>query len=165
MDTDVGTWTVYETPGHAPSHVVLHQPERRLLHLGRPRARAASRSTSTTAGRPTRSASSWPPSTGSTASTSASRCRATDARSPTSRATSAATASWSRGGWPRVLAALREQPEATAFALLPDVYGEDFAPEMSAWLLTKVLCYLDHLERRGEVRRLAGEPERWAPAA
>ena len=25
---------VHETPGHAPSHVVLHQPERRLLISG-----------------------------------------------------------------------------------------------------------------------------------
>ena len=25
---------MYETPGHAPSHVVLHQPERRLLLSG-----------------------------------------------------------------------------------------------------------------------------------
>ena len=29
--TDLGTWTVYETPGHAPSHVCLYQPERRIL--------------------------------------------------------------------------------------------------------------------------------------
>jgi glyoxylase-like metal-dependent hydrolase (beta-lactamase superfamily II) len=34
VDTDLGPWTVYETPGHAPSHVVLHQPERRLLLSG-----------------------------------------------------------------------------------------------------------------------------------
>ncbi len=34
VDTDLGTWRVYETPGHAPSHVVLHQPERRLLLSG-----------------------------------------------------------------------------------------------------------------------------------
>ena len=34
VETDVGTWTVCETPGHAPSHVVLHQPERRLLVSG-----------------------------------------------------------------------------------------------------------------------------------
>src|SRR3954468_3087228 len=34
VDTDLGTWQVYETPGHAPSHVVLHQPERRLLLSG-----------------------------------------------------------------------------------------------------------------------------------
>ncbi|HVX34534.1 MAG TPA: MBL fold metallo-hydrolase [Solirubrobacterales bacterium] len=32
--TDVGTWTVVETPGHAPSHVCLHQAERRLLVSG-----------------------------------------------------------------------------------------------------------------------------------
>jgi glyoxylase-like metal-dependent hydrolase (beta-lactamase superfamily II) len=32
--TDLGLWQVVETPGHAPSHVVLHQPERRLLISG-----------------------------------------------------------------------------------------------------------------------------------
>ena len=34
VETDVGRWQVHETPGHAPSHVVLHQPERRLLISG-----------------------------------------------------------------------------------------------------------------------------------
>ena len=34
VETDLGTWHVYETPGHAPSHVVLHQPERGLLLSG-----------------------------------------------------------------------------------------------------------------------------------
>ncbi len=34
VETDLGAWRVYETPGHAPSHVVLHQPERRLLISG-----------------------------------------------------------------------------------------------------------------------------------
>lgn len=34
VDTDLGKWEVHETPGHAPSHVVLHQPERRLLISG-----------------------------------------------------------------------------------------------------------------------------------
>ena len=33
-DTDLGDWHVIETPGHAPSHVCLHQPERRLLISG-----------------------------------------------------------------------------------------------------------------------------------
>ena len=32
--TDLGAWTVHETPGHAPSHVCLFQPERRLLISG-----------------------------------------------------------------------------------------------------------------------------------
>lgn len=34
VETDLGQWEVHETPGHAPSHVVLHQPERRLLISG-----------------------------------------------------------------------------------------------------------------------------------
>ena len=34
VETDVGAWQVYETPGHAPSHVCLHQPERKLLISG-----------------------------------------------------------------------------------------------------------------------------------
>ena len=34
VDTDLGRLHVYETPGHAPSHVVLHQPERGLLLSG-----------------------------------------------------------------------------------------------------------------------------------
>jgi glyoxylase-like metal-dependent hydrolase (beta-lactamase superfamily II) len=34
VETDLGTWQVHETPGHAPSHVVLHQPQRRLLISG-----------------------------------------------------------------------------------------------------------------------------------
>lgn len=34
VETDLGVWQVHETPGHAPSHVVLHQPERKLLISG-----------------------------------------------------------------------------------------------------------------------------------
>ncbi len=34
VETDNGAWRVYETPGHAPSHVVLHQPERELMLTG-----------------------------------------------------------------------------------------------------------------------------------
>jgi glyoxylase-like metal-dependent hydrolase (beta-lactamase superfamily II) len=34
IETDLGNWGVIETPGHAPSHVCLHQPERRLLISG-----------------------------------------------------------------------------------------------------------------------------------
>ena len=34
IETDLGTWQVHETPGHAPSHLVLHQPERGLLLSG-----------------------------------------------------------------------------------------------------------------------------------
>ncbi len=34
VETDLGAWQVHETPGHAPSHVVLYQPERRLMITG-----------------------------------------------------------------------------------------------------------------------------------
>jgi glyoxylase-like metal-dependent hydrolase (beta-lactamase superfamily II) len=34
IDSDVGAWDVIETPGHAPSHVCLHQPGHRLLITG-----------------------------------------------------------------------------------------------------------------------------------
>ena len=34
VDTDLGAWQVVETPGHAPSHICLYQPERRLLISG-----------------------------------------------------------------------------------------------------------------------------------
>lgn len=34
VETDLGAWQVHETPGHAPSHVVLHQPDRKLLVSG-----------------------------------------------------------------------------------------------------------------------------------
>jgi glyoxylase-like metal-dependent hydrolase (beta-lactamase superfamily II) len=34
VETDLGVWQVHETPGHAPSHVVLHQPDRRLMISG-----------------------------------------------------------------------------------------------------------------------------------
>lgn len=34
IKTDLGVWQVHETPGHAPSHVVLHQPDRRLMISG-----------------------------------------------------------------------------------------------------------------------------------
>jgi len=34
VSSDLGDWTVHETPGHAPSHVCLFQAERRLLISG-----------------------------------------------------------------------------------------------------------------------------------
>ena len=34
IDTDLGRWSVHETPGHAPSHVCMFQAERRVLISG-----------------------------------------------------------------------------------------------------------------------------------
>ena len=60
-----------------------------------------------------------------------------------------------------VLAALEDGP-ATAYDLAPRVYGEAFTPDVAAWLLSKLLCFLTHLQALGRVERLEGEPERWA---
>lgn len=34
VETDVGTWRALETPGHSPSHVILHEPESGLAVTG-----------------------------------------------------------------------------------------------------------------------------------
>jgi hypothetical protein len=61
-----------------------------------------------------------------------------------------------------ITAALGERGEATAFDLLAPIYGERLMPATAGWLLTKTLCYLEHLERGAAVRRIDGEPTRWA---
>jgi glyoxylase-like metal-dependent hydrolase (beta-lactamase superfamily II) len=164
VESDAGTWDVYETPGHAPSHVVLHQPERRMLisgdHvLGRislyfdhgctpdPVAEFLA-SLDVVEGLGARLALSGHgrPFTDLPGHIAGNR-RLVAARLDA------------------VQAALARHAPATAFALLPAVYGEDYAPEMGAWLLTKMLCYLEHLEAEGVVRRLPDEaPVRWCPA-
>jgi hypothetical protein len=57
---------------------------------------------------------------------------------------------------------LGERGDATAFDLLPAVYGEKLIPATTAWLLTKTLCYLEHLEAGGRVERRDTDPHRWA---
>ena len=86
VETDHGTWRVHETPGHAPSHIVLHQPDSGLLisgdHLRRQglsvlRLRAHARPGRRVQGVASTSSRRW---------TRACACRATGARIGTSRA-------------------------------------------------------------------------------
>jgi hypothetical protein len=37
-------------------------------------------------------------------------------------------------------------------------------PMMVGWGLAEALCYLNHMELRGEVRRIDGDTERWVIA-
>jgi glyoxylase-like metal-dependent hydrolase (beta-lactamase superfamily II) len=162
--TDLGTWRVHETPGHAPSHVVLHQPERGLLlsgdHLlGRVSLYYDYGYTPDPAGeflasldvvdgldvqlvlaghgRPVRDA----------------------------RVLTEANRRAVQGKLDRVRRALAEGPK-TPFDLVPEVIETDLPPAMMVgWGLSETLVYLNHLERRGEAARVEGtEPERWAPA-
>jgi glyoxylase-like metal-dependent hydrolase (beta-lactamase superfamily II) len=161
VETDLGTWHVYETPGHAPSHVCLHQPDRAILisgdHLlGRvslyfdygytpdPTGEFLS-SLDTIDALPARLCLSGHgrPFIDVKAHIEANRREVAE-----------------RMG--RVRGALEEGPK-TPFEIVPTLMQTDeLTPMIVNWGLSETLCYLRHLELRGDARRLADEdPERW----
>jgi glyoxylase-like metal-dependent hydrolase (beta-lactamase superfamily II) len=163
VDTDLGAWHAIETPGHAPSHVVLHQPEHRLLLSG-----------DHVLGRISLYFDhGWTPDPVGEFLESLDRVDGLDVRLTLSGHGRPFTDLHGHIEGNRalvaerldtILAELRERGEATAFDLLPAIYGERLVPATAGWLLTKTLCYLEHLERQGRVRRLDGEPTRWSAA-
>jgi glyoxylase-like metal-dependent hydrolase (beta-lactamase superfamily II) len=161
IDTDLGRWQVHETPGHAPSHVVLHQPDRKLLlsgdHvLGRASlyfdygytpdpvgeymeslARVRDLDVDLVLaghGRPVRDLP-----------------RLVDAHSDLVIQ-----------ALERVREALAEEPR-TPYDIVSFVLGvQDLPPAAVSWGLSLTLCYLQHLERHGAVTKVDGsDPERW----
>ena len=159
IETDLGTWSVHYTPGHAPSHVCLFQPERRLLISGDHLLGRVSLYFDY----------GWSPDPVGEFLASLDKTEALNARLALSghgrpfsdvREHHEANRQLVRRRLDAVLAALAAGP-STAYDLLPAVYGDDLTPAIGAWMLTKLLCYLTHLEATGAVRRIAGEPERW----
>jgi glyoxylase-like metal-dependent hydrolase (beta-lactamase superfamily II) len=160
VDTDLGPWTVHETPGHAPSHVCLLQPERRLLisgdHLlGRISLYFDYGSSSDPVGEFLHSLD---------------VVEQLDARLclPGHGRTFADVHAHIEGNrklvterLATVLSAVSEHP-LSAFEIVPHVYGDSLSPLNAHWLLSKVLSYLTHLRAEGRVRLIPGEPERWA---
>jgi len=161
VETDHGAWQVIETPGHAPSHVVLHQPERRLLISG-----------DHLLGR-TVLFFDYGHSPDPVGEFCASLARveplAVDLVLPghgrTFRDPEAKIAE-SRRQVNELLGKVREalgKGERTAFEIVEDIVG----PEMvrtpaSGWVLQIVLSCLDHLVIAGEVEGLDGtDPQRW----
>ena len=158
VETDLGTWRAYETPGHAPSHVVLHQPERGLLisgdHLlGRVSLFYDYGHTPDPVGEFLHSLE-------VVASLEVRLVLAGHGR-PVLDA-------------PGLVAANRREVESrleralqalaggarTPFEIVPQVVGAD--DHSLNWGLTETLSYLRHLELRGELRRLEGDDgERW----
>jgi glyoxylase-like metal-dependent hydrolase (beta-lactamase superfamily II) len=158
--TDLGEWVAYETPGHAPSHVCLFQPERRLLisgdHLlGRISLYFDYGYTPDPVGEFMRSLD-------VVERLGARLCLPGHGR------TFADVHAHIRGNRTLVderLAAVRAAlagRELTAFELVPHVYGQELSPQNGHWLLSKILCYLTHLQALGEVGSIPGQPARWS---
>jgi glyoxylase-like metal-dependent hydrolase (beta-lactamase superfamily II) len=160
IETDLGPWEVVETPGHAPSHVVLHQPERRTLISGDHLLGRVSLYYDY----------GYTPDPVGEFLDSLDRVAALDVRLALSGHGRPFTdiEAHIKGNRDRVaerLSAVRaglKGGEKSAYDLAPVVYGEWFMETTAQWLMTKLLCYLTHLEQLGEVRRIAGDPERWA---
>lgn len=164
VETDLGTWQVVETPGHAPSHVVLHQPERKLLISG-----------DHLLGRTVLffdHGNSPDPVGEFCASLERVEPLAVDLVLPghgrTFRDPEAKIAE-SRRQVEELVGKVREAlgaGERTAFEIVGDIVGPDgVKTPASAWVLQIVLSCLDHLALAGEVRKIDGtDPERWALA-
>ena len=165
IETDLGQWQVHETPGHAPSHVVVHQPDSGLLisgdHLlgrvslffdyghtpdpvaeflgGLDEVDRLERTSLCLAGhgRPFRDVP---------AKVAANRAEV-------------------EGQLDRVRAAFGSEPR-TAFDVAPEVIGpENFNSVTAVWALQLALAYIDHLAARGELTEVDGsDPHRWRRA-
>jgi glyoxylase-like metal-dependent hydrolase (beta-lactamase superfamily II) len=160
VETDLGTWTVHETPGHAPSHVCLFQRERRLMISG-----------DHVLGRISLFFDyGWTPDPVGEFMRSLELVDKLDARLCVSghgrpfvdvHGHVEGNRKLVRERLDAVRAALEREPRS-ALEISPSVYGEEVTPSNAAWLLSQTLCYLRHLELRGQVVRAPGDDaERW----
>jgi glyoxylase-like metal-dependent hydrolase (beta-lactamase superfamily II) len=164
IETDLGTWGVYETPGHAPSHVCLYQPERRLLISGDHLLGRISLFYDY----------GWTPDPAGEFLHSLDVVDALDARLCLSGHGRPFTDVHAHVEGNRVLvaerlhairAALAAKDPLTVFEIVPLVYGEALSRLNAGWWLAETLSYLRHLEARGEAARQPdGETERWSLA-
>jgi glyoxylase-like metal-dependent hydrolase (beta-lactamase superfamily II) len=163
IETDLGTWTVHETPGHAPSHVCLFQPEHRLLvsgdHLlGRISLFFDYGWTPDPVGEFLRSLD-------VVDALDARLCVAGHARPFTDvRAHIEANRRLVHDRLRAVASALDGAPR-TAVEVVPDVYGEPLTASNTHWWLSQTLAYLSHLELAGAVRRERAGADQWRRAA
>ncbi len=152
VETDLGAWEVYETPGHAPSHVCLYQPERRLLISG-----------DHVLGRPSLYYDyGWTPDPVGELLQSLDVVQGLDARLGLSGHGKpfvdvpghiAATRSMVEERLRAVIKALDGQALTAALAA-PIVFERELNETNAPWLLAEVLCYLNHLERAGKIIRV-----------
>ena len=157
--SDLGEWTVYETPGHAPSHVCIFQPERRLLISGDHLLGRISLYFDY--GYSPDPVGEFLSSLDTVERLGARLCLAGHGRTFTD------VHAHIRGNRELVSARLESvraalaEASLTAFEIVPHVYGTSLSQQNAHWLLSKILCYLTHLEALGQAHRIIGEPERW----
>src|SRR5437868_4089388 len=151
IETDLGEWTTYETPGHAPSHVCLFAPERRLLISG-----------DHVLGRVSLYYDyGWTPDPVGEYLRSLKVVDALDARLGLSghgrpfvdvHGHVDASRGLVQQRIDAVLGALSDRP-GTAAEIAPAVHGEPLSDRNASRLLAETLCYLTHLERLEKVVR------------
>jgi glyoxylase-like metal-dependent hydrolase (beta-lactamase superfamily II) len=167
VDTELGPWIVRETPGHAPSHIALFQPEQRLLLSGDHLLGRVSLYFDY----------GWTPDPVAEFLDSLDEIERLRARlclsghgRPFADVQAHIEANRREIGdrLERAMGGLRDGP-VTAFELLPQLFGSGLDEMMTSWALTMALCFLGHLEQRERVERLPppaeGEPERWTARA
>ena len=161
VPSDLGPWTVVETPGHAPSHVCLHQPERRLLISGDHLLGRVSLYFDY----------GWTPDPVGEFLSSLDAVDALDARLCLSGhgrtftdvgAHVEANRALVAERLERVRAAVAEHGPITAYDIVPLLFGEPLTHVTAGWWLPETLCYLTHLAATGVVvSSQEGETERW----
>ncbi len=164
IETDLGPWTVYETPGHAPSHVCLYQPDHRLLISG-----------DHVLGRISLFYDyGWTPDPVGEFLSSLDVVDRLDARLGLSGHGKpfvdvpghiVGSRRLAQGRLEATLSALDSEPKL-AVAIASEVHGGEPLTETNAsWFLQETLCYLQHLEREGRVvREPDGDAVRWRRA-
>jgi glyoxylase-like metal-dependent hydrolase (beta-lactamase superfamily II) len=165
VNTDLGPWSVHETPGHAPSHVCLFQPERRLLISGDHLLGRISLFFDF--GYSPDPVGEFLSSLDVVERLGARLCLAGHGRTFTDvRAHIDGNRALVSERLEKVLGAIAQPPTGkgeplTAFEIIPRIYGDELATRAGPWLLTETLAMLTHLEALGQARRLAGDTERW----
>jgi glyoxylase-like metal-dependent hydrolase (beta-lactamase superfamily II) len=157
--TDLGSWDVHETPGHAPSHVCMFQPEHRMLISGDHLLGRVSLYYDY--GYSPDPAGEFLSSLDVVEQLDARLCLSGHGRTFTDvQGHIDANRALVHERIAKVHEVIAGGP-ITAFDAVPLVYGQAISPMRANWWLSETLCYLTHLERTGRAERIAGEPERW----
>jgi glyoxylase-like metal-dependent hydrolase (beta-lactamase superfamily II) len=159
IDSDLGAWEVYETPGHAPSHVCMFQPEHRMLISGDHLLGRVSLYYDF--GYSPDPAGEFLNSLDVVEKLDARLCLSGHVRTFTDvQGHIEANRALVHERIDKVHEVISREP-ITAFDAVPLVYGQAITPMNANWWLSETLCYLTHLEINGRAERIAGEPERW----